>query len=138
MLQIVLELAGADRVGGVDPADAIAAQLSQLAAWNVRVLESRARAGRPLPPLYASGVRYRRERGERWMDAARVAAVGHGDCEDLASWRAAELRLAGDAHASPVFTVRHLPGGRRLFHVIVRRGDGTTEDPSRLLGMGRE
>lgn len=58
-----------------------------------------------LPLLYDSGVRYRRDRvrapnglrvaAEVWRDAGAVLARGYGDCEDLATWRAAELRVRG-------------------------------------------
>ena len=86
-----------------------------------------------LPPLYHAGVRYQREpRGrERWQLAPQTYADGVGDCEDLATWRAAELRLAG-VDARPVV----YRAGRRQLHVVVATPDGY-EDPSRVLGMGR-
>lgn len=87
-----------------------------------------------LPPLYASGVRYKRERPgrERWQTCEQTYARGFGDCEDLASWRAAELRRAGEIGATCV--VRKT--GPRLWHVLVGRENGMIEDPSRILGMG--
>lgn len=90
--------------------------------------------GRTFPRLYDSGVRYRREPmgSERWQTAEETLMLGHGDCEDLASWRAAELRVSGeDVRATPVLK-RVRPG---LMHCLVRRGDGSLEDPSRRLGM---
>lgn len=86
-----------------------------------------------LPSLYESGVTYRREpRGrERWQLAPDTLRFGVGDCEDLATWRAAELRLDG-VHAWP-YVYR---AGPRTLHVVVRTADGI-EDPSRVLGMGR-
>lgn len=91
-----------------------------------------------LPPLYASGVRYRREictapfvpgACERFLSARQAYAEKWADCDDLACWRAAELIIAGEraravAHRSSVG-----------WHVIVRRGDGSFEDPSARLGM---
>lgn len=89
------------------------------------------------PPIYGSGVRYRREPPghETWRCAARTLELGHGDCEDLGCWLAAELQVAGEpARAFPVRKWR--PRGW-LYHILVRRGDGSIEDPSRKLGMGR-
>lgn len=88
------------------------------------------------PALYASGVRYRREPlpvREQWKTVPAVLRDGHGDCEDLATWRAAELVVTGQDPAARPVLVRTGRG----WHVVVRRGDGSTEDPSRLLGMGR-
>lgn len=87
------------------------------------------------PPLYQAGVRYLRERlgHEAWKDIAGVMRDRHGDCEDLACWRVAELQRAG-VKAEPAFTVRKLRG-RRLYHILVRYANGTFEDPSRRLGM---
>lgn len=90
--------------------------------------------GEPAPRLYDSGVRYERERGsERWLVPSQVLELGVGDCEDLAAWRAAELRVSGE---DPAALARVVRAGPRTWHAIVERGDGTIEDPSRLLGMG--
>lgn len=132
------ELGGASREGGVDPLEAIAIELEALTRWNERVLGHFAAQGRPLPPLYASGVRYALERrGEVWLDCVRVLELRHGDCEDLAAWRCAELRLAGDPGAVTMFSARPRGSGR-LIHIVVLHGNGELEDPSRALGMGRE
>lgn len=88
----------------------------------------------PRPPIYESGVRYKPEPvgRENWDAAAIVFPRGTGDCEDLAAIRAAQLRNSGvDPGARAV--VRR--SGPRLWHAIVARSDGTTEDPSRKLGM---
>ena len=61
-----------------------------------------------------------------------MLASGWGDCEDLAAWRAAELRKSGE---DPRAHVAVYQSGPRRYHAIVGRGDGTTEDPSRKLGM---
>lgn len=85
------------------------------------------------PLLYESGVRYQREPAgnEQWLTVPQVEAVGWGDCEDLAAWRAAELRvhLGEPARAIAIRT------GAKKFHAVVRRADGSIEDPSRELGM---
>lgn len=86
-----------------------------------------------LPALYQSGIRYESDPGEEWQLPAQTAMKGAGDCEDLALYRAHELRtqLGEDAR---VAVYRSAPS---TLHAIVRRGDGTLEDPSRALGMGR-
>jgi hypothetical protein len=86
-----------------------------------------------LPPLYESGVSYRREsRGtEHWKTAPRTFLEGHGDCEDLAAWRAAELRRAGETTAKAV----PIRINGRLWHAVVWRANGDVEDPSKKLGM---
>jgi hypothetical protein len=110
--------------------DVISALRSHVAA-SVRDIARAARAGRPLPPLYESGVRYSRaDPHERWQLPSETFARGRGDCEDLASWRAAELRARGEPA-----TVGVRRTGPRVLHAIVVRGDGSIEDPSRRLGM---
>lgn len=87
--------------------------------------------------LYRAGVRYRVEAPgrERWQLPSETDAIGYGDCEDLATWRAAELRYTGEDPGASVVTYQSAPNVR---HAIVRRGNGRTEDPSRKLGMGSE
>jgi hypothetical protein len=109
--------------------------LDALTAWNIA-----ARQENPLPPLYASGVRYEREplcrtvQGavhtcEEFVTAHEVVRRGWGDCDDLAPYLASDLRLQGElAHA----IARPSPAG---WHVVVRRADGSIEDPSAQLGM---
>jgi hypothetical protein len=98
------------------------------------------------PALYASGVRYAREAPgvDDWQDIPRTLAVRSGDCEDLAGWRVAELRHAGES-ASFVVTPYETPyfcdsvAKQRPcmidFHIRVIRADGSREDPSQILGM---
>lgn len=88
------------------------------------------------PKLYQSGVRYRREPDgiEEWRSIPYVIADRIGDCEDLACWRAAELRVQG-IEATPHFYFRMI-GTLSMYHIVVRYPDGRLEDPSALLGMG--
>jgi hypothetical protein len=88
------------------------------------------------PRLYESGVRYEAEPDDEddWNDIPATLALGVGDCEDLAAWRIAELRIAGEPRASSRVMVWQI-GPRVTYHVAVRRGDGQVEDPSRELGM---
>lgn len=109
----------------------LTAALVGLTAYNAEWL----RAHPSAPSLYASGVRYKREdKGrEDWQTLPELLARGHGDCEDLAAALAAELQVSGeDPDAAAVAT--HVREG--LWHIRVLRGDGTTEDPSAVLGMG--
>jgi hypothetical protein len=112
------------------PADGPALRAAGLALLALAVRDLRAR---PQAPLYTSGVRYAREPGMRdtWKLPSMTAADGYGDCEDLAAWRAAELRLAG-VRAAPVFLPIGRPGN---WHAVVRWPNGQLEDPSAVLGM---
>lgn len=96
------------------------------------------------PELYGSDIeqvdshdlaQYAREgRGhEEWQTAALLRRSRKGDCEDLACFRVAQLILRGErkARAVPIRT-------RAGWHIVVRRADGTIEDPSKRLGMGRK
>jgi hypothetical protein len=113
----------------------LAAALDGLVQLNVELM-SRSQ----VPPLYGAGVVYRREPDgqDDWKHCERVFRDRCGDCEDLAAYRAAELRvqLGEPAEAIPVRAGRTHSGGE-LWHAVVRRADGTIEDPSRALGMGK-
>lgn len=85
-----------------------------------------------VPPLYEAGVVYRPESPDEWESLDIVMARGYGDCEDLASWRAAELQEHGIEAIADVYSVRPT-----RWHAIVVYPDGTVEDPSRKLGMLR-
>jgi len=89
------------------------------------------------PPLYRTGVRYRREpqspgRYEQWKTIKELVASKHGDCEDLAAARVAELKRQGVR--AMIWLSKHGP----TWHVLVRYPDGKIEDPSKVLGMGKE
>lgn len=96
-----------------------------------------------IPKLYKSGVRYQRDvcrapnvdgACERFLSPLQLLRERVGDCDDLAPWRAAERILAGDRKARAV-AIRSPGIG---WHVVVKRGNGTIEDPSRVLGMGKK
>src|SRR5207253_9225722 len=115
-------------------AEAIEAVAEGLVRLNVAMMRYADGNGVELPPLYESGITYRREpRGREWWESAEdVAALAtrkSGDCEDLAAYRAAELRYWDGELA----TVAILKTARGTFHAVVRREDGTLEDPSRIL-----
>ena len=56
------------------------------------------------------------------------------NCEDLACYRIAELRVRHGENALPYVTAKKI-GTFTLFHIQVEREDGSIEDPSRILGM---
>jgi hypothetical protein len=109
------------------------------------------RTAKGVPLLYQSGVRYLEEQigKDMWQDIPRTLALRTGDCEDLASYRVAELRVRGE-------DARHMIEHRKspklvLYHIKIIRGpqmvlplapsaykdkDGRIiEDPSKDLGM---
>jgi hypothetical protein len=89
------------------------------------------------PKLYEAGVRYQPEWGtEEWQDIPTTIERGYGDCEDLASWRIAELLFHG-VKAGPFIRFRR-DGQWLRYHVMVKYENGQIEDPSLKLGMGRE
>lgn len=107
-----------------------------LEGWLERLSVAPAMADRrPLPRLYEAGIVYRREpviggtRRERWQTPWETLQLGHGDCEDLAIYRAVELRREGEIGARAAVIRQN----RNLFHAVVRRADGTIEDPSKIL-----
>lgn len=75
--------------------------------------------------------------GEHFREISQILKNGGGDCDNVASWRAAELRELG-IMARPYITWRKRPDGGTTYHVIVLWPDGSSEDPSLLLGMGGE
>ena len=82
-----------------------------------------------LPPLYSSHIVYRPEVTERWENAQTLNKRGYGDCEDLAAYRVAELRLNGE-HTAKVFIYR---SGQRRWHAVVKRAKGQIEDPTKII-----
>lgn len=102
------------------------------------------------PRLRDSGVRYYHDgrgsdRGviDEWMDIPEALHEGVTDCKSLSAWRVAELRVSGadpGARCGKRFALVDDPdvGQLMLYHVIVVRGDGRTEDPSAECGMNVE
>lgn len=90
-----------------------------------------------VPGIYESGVRYANEppgTTEEFAAIPIVLARKWGDCDDLAPWRVAELQEQGE-RASIRIQWKPMKNGRKMFHVLVRRENGSIEDPSALLGM---
>jgi hypothetical protein len=126
--------------------EALEAAVEGVVRLNEWYMRTAWEAGVDTPDLYTSGIVYRREpRGREWWqsadetlalareagkDAHGVVKERSGDCEDLAAYRAAELRTFFD---DPYACVRIVRTRRGSFHAIVQRGDGEYEDPSRIL-----
>jgi hypothetical protein len=93
---------------------------------------------RKLPDLYRTNVRYTKEKyppGQRpvenWQCVDVLYKTGLGDCEDLATARVAWLQVHGEK--ARIRITKRRPG--RIWHVTVKRADGSVEDPSEFLGM---
>ncbi len=99
--------------------------------WSAQLREH------PLPPLYKSGVFYRPEPEDNpcevFSDPYSTFLEGNGDCDDLVIWRLAEVMAAG-GQAWPQ-AMRKI--GTTRYHVAVRMGDGSEEDPSIILYPGK-
>lgn len=93
-----------------------------------------------VPSIYESGIRYEEEpAGQPYEDFAAVPVIlarGWGDCDDLVSWRIAELRNSGENAKVRLKWAYDPIRGARMYHVLVRRANGQVEDPSKRLGMG--
>lgn len=132
-------------LGGRELVDfALALSIAALTAWD-EVLHREARAvGAPFRTIRESGVRYEAEPWprEEFLDSVEVRRRGRGDCEDLSSDRAAELRAVGH-EARAMFTRRAVPSpfgvgeDVTLYHIIANSKLFGLEDPSRDLGMGK-
>lgn len=110
-----------------------------------------------LPLLYESGVRYKMEPlgQENWQDCLVTLASGLGDCEDLGTWRAAELRVYYHIAAKAVAKYQTTSTGLQVYHILTRYSPDVglkvlftppsharrletgslLEDPSKVLGM---
>lgn len=84
------------------------------------------------PALYTAGVHYQRESRDIWRNAMEIVQSGWGDCEDLAAYRVAELRVTGEDPRASILVYK---SGAHKYHTVVRHGDNSIEDPSTILGM---
>ena len=118
-----------------DPAEV---QQALLALYRIDCAMLEALPGH-FPRLFDSGVVWQLERdpreagGEDWLTLRELYDGREtADCEDIAAARAAESTVLDGRPAVPRLTF--VPGG---YHIVVEYDDGTWEDPSELLGMGR-
>ena len=81
-----------------------------------------------------AGVRWRPEPpGEESFDHSDIVwGRGWGDCDDLAPWHAASLRVTGEDPGAAAIIV---PSGPQTWHAVVERSDGRIDDPSLAAGM---
>lgn len=107
-----------------------------LCTTNYLWLKAMRAQGIYVPPIFASGVQYVDQvlGQDEWLDAKACLTRGFGACEDFAAWRVAELVLQGERARLDVDT-SVAPDGTTLYHVVVLRGTGAREDPSKILGM---
>jgi hypothetical protein len=71
---------------------------------------------------------------EHFDHAGLVMGRGHGDCDDLAPWHCASLRVTGEDPGARAIVKK---SGPRRWHAVVQRSDGSIDDPSRAAGMGQ-
>jgi len=74
---------------------------------------------------------------EVFLDIPSLYQRGAGDCNELVPVRVAELWRAGIG-ASPYLTKERNARGGWTYHALVLWPDGSSEDPSLILGMGGE
>jgi len=84
--------------------------------------------------LVQAGARWKPEPpgDEHFDNGGTIAQRGHGDCDDWAPLRAAELRATGQDPGAAAIVV---PSGPNLWHALVKRSDGSVDDPSVAAGM---
>ena len=127
------------RINVAIPETRVSAPILDAALESVtRLDESLIRDG--AAPTFAEGVKA----GVRWKPeppgaehfdhAAHVFERKWGDCDDLAPWHAATLRATGKDEGATAVVKR---SGPNRWHAVVRRSDGTIEDPSKAAGMGQ-
>lgn len=73
--------------------------------------------------------------GEHFDLATETYERGWGDCDDLASWLAAELRSTGADPGAKAVVKRTGPS---RWHAVVQLSDGTVVDPSEWAGMPKK
>lgn len=119
------------------PAELDGPTLEDLCEMLVRQNERYLRKHPEVPLLYRSGAYYRLQ-PEYWLAipwAILSLRMGLGlDCKTLAAWRAAELRARAGERATCVWSSHPTPE-KLVYHVRVRRANGSIEDPSAYLGM---
>src|ERR1700691_192400 len=81
------------------------------------------------PHLYESGVRYHVEPPglEEWQDVPTTLERLWGDCEDLACYRAANLRTRWRIPARPHFTWRKIGPRSTMYHILVKYPPGALD-----------
>lgn len=129
-----IRLAVPDELDDAERKEALNHALEAVTIANAGMM--RAGLAPKITPLIKAGrVKWRPEPpGDEHFDlASTVVGRGWGDCDDLAPAYAGQLRATGRDPEARAFVRR---SGPTRWHALVRRGDGTVEDPSRAAGMG--
>lgn len=135
-MQIIVNLSSGKTSGWLHRSRMLGLAIKAILEAQVRINQIYLRTHH-VPLLYASGVIYQEEPQTGYEEFACIEPIykrGWGDCDDLAPWRCAELRNAGEKAKIRIQWKRQ-PSGQKLFHIVVRRENGAIEDPSRILGM---
>ena len=114
-------------------ADVLGAALEATTRANERLLAAGHVQG--IEDAIRDGVRWKAEDfddGEHFDLAPEVMARGWGDCDDLAPWLAAEMRVTGYDPGARAFV--H-PTAPNRWHAMVLGSNGEVYDPSRWAGM---
>lgn len=72
---------------------------------------------------------------ETLYDTERLYKRGRGDCNELVPTRLAELWRA-NVMAAPLLIKDQKDDGGWAYHALIKHPDGSSEDPSLILGMG--
>ena len=116
----------------------------EAASENSKLRKRREIVERDLPGLTYGIVLDARDAGEAHVGCIEVEGTHNfvladgtiaSNCDNLAAWCAAERVVAGVKGTRPRMTSR-VQDGRVIYHALVLWPDGSTEDPSRILGMG--
>jgi len=101
-----------------------------LAAINCYILRALQGSAPRISDYDTQVVRYRNPGEERWRTIADILDTGEADCKSLVAAVCAEYRVYDGEPAVPVV---YLTGREGRYHAVVRRADGTIEDPSRII-----
>ena len=103
----------------------------------------RTRIWEPIPALYLPNKHHESLLTPFWVPIGESGGEQKGDCKSLATARIAELQIQG-IEAKPVFRFAKRPddSGALDFHILVQVDKKVDprgwEDPSRILGMGKD
>jgi hypothetical protein len=113
----------------VENAQVLRILLDALIDLNLAYLKNHA-----APSLYQSGVVYGRT--QIWEPIPALYSRGYGDCKSLSAALIAEYRRKG-IECQPVFRwIKNPKNTGTNYHILVQTAKGF-EDPSKVLGMGR-
>ena len=93
------------------------------------------RHGHAVPLLYQSGVVY--DRTNWWEPIHALYGRGFGDCKSLTGAWIAQQSLLG-VQSRPTFRWVENEDGTVDYHILVQLANGRFEDPSKVLGMGKD